>query len=148
MTRLTFAIFAFLIPATAMAAEEVSGRNYLLADSQFWPTGETTGYWISSAKGVRVANDPDKKPEPTECNGSGYWDAEGTWGEGVCRYGDETDFVLSSYKTEKGADTGVWEILNAGGTYAGVSGSGTYKSTAGLRGALVSVWEGEISMPN
>lgn len=148
MTRLIFAICAVLLPATAIAADEVSGTNYLLGKSQSWPTGEKTGYWVSSARGVRVSDDPETKPEPTECHGSGYWDAEGTWSEGICRYGDAKDFVLSSYKIEKGAEEGVWVILNAGGTHAGITGSGTYKSTAGLRGAVVSVWEGEVTMPN
>jgi hypothetical protein len=97
-------------------------------------------------KGVRVSDDPDQLPRPTECHGAGHFDADGSWGEGICRFGDATDFVLQSFKSEQGADTGVWEILRTGGSYAGLTGSGTYRSTRGLGGTTVSVWEGETSM--
>ncbi|MGC1261378.1 hypothetical protein [Jannaschia helgolandensis] len=147
MKVLILALIGASTIATAVAAEKVSGNNYMLADVKAWPTGETTGYWMSSTKGVRVSDDPDALPEPTECDGAGYWDANGDWGEGICRYGDATDFVLSSYKVEKGAKTGVWEILQAGGKYEGLTGSGTFESTRGQRGASVSAWEGEVSMP-
>jgi hypothetical protein len=133
-------------PFSASAAEQVSGTNYLVGESQVWQTGETTGYWMTSNKGVRISDDPDQLPRPTECHGAGHFDADGSWGEGICRFGDATDFVLQSFKIEQGADTGVWEILRTGGSYAGLTGSGTYRSTRGLGGTTVSVWEGETSM--
>ena len=60
MRALGLVMGGILLPVAAMPADKVSGTNYLLADTQSWPTGETTGYWINSSKGVRVSDDPDE----------------------------------------------------------------------------------------
>lgn len=139
---------ALLVPVAALAAGQISGTNSLVVETTGYPTSDDSGYWMTKSQGVTVFDDDQFDPEAVECHGSGYWDSEGQWGEGICLYGAGDDTRASSWKLEKGSDVGQWAILNGTGKYEGISGQGTYTTTTLPGGTrAVSKWEGEYSMP-
>ena len=83
---------------------------------------------------------------PIECNGAGFWDKDGSWGEGICRHGTDEESRVSYWKRVKGQKAGQWKLLSGTGKYAGMTGQGTYVSTRLPEGRVVSEWEGEISL--
>ncbi len=138
----------FLVPVASLAAEPISGTNSLVVETTGYPTSDDGGYWMTSSQGVAVFDDNKFEPEAVECHGSGYWDSEGGWGEGICLYGVEGDTRTSSWRMEKGSDVGKWEILNGTGKFEGMTGQGTYTTTSVPGGnRVVTRWEGEYAMP-
>lgn len=148
MKRLWAMSALFLVPAASLAAEPISGTNSMVVETTGFATSDDGGYWMTNSQGVTLFDDSRFEPEAVECHGSGYWDNEGGWGEGICLYGAGDDTRTSSWKLEKGSDVGTWAILNGTGKYEGISGHGTY-TTADLPGGkrVVTTWEGEYSKP-
>jgi hypothetical protein len=83
---------------------------------------------------------------PLECGGAGYWDKDGSWGEGICVYGAGENTRVTAWKQDKGKKAGTWRILSGTGTYAGMTGEGTYVSTSLAGSRTMSEWEGEITL--
>jgi hypothetical protein len=147
MKRFVLILVLLLFPLTASAGEKANGTNFFVVKSESWETSETTGYWMWHGNGVRnAASGPLIGIEPIECHGAGFWDANGSWGEGVCVSGSGEDTRKYHWGRGKGEDVGRWEILSATGKYAGVTGHGTYKSTDLSDGHSISEWEGEYTV--
>lgn len=145
MKSLAF-FLTLLVSLPAFAGEKVKGVNFLVVDQQTWPTGEASGYWMYQGKGVQQTREGGSDTGPLECSGAGYWDKDGSWGEGICVYGVGENTRITSWKQEKGQKAGKWKILNGAGTYAGMTGEGTYVSTSLAAGRTMSEWEGEITL--
>ena len=133
-------------PLTALAGEKVKGANYMVVDSQNWQTGEKSGYWMINAQGVAQYAEGPFETAAVECHGAGFWDAEGSSGEGICVQSEGDDTRTSSWKRGKGEELGHWEMLGGTGKYAAITGQGTYKPTQMPGGRLVSNLEGEVTL--
>jgi hypothetical protein len=140
-------LVVMLFPLTASAGERASGTNFFVVKSKSWNTSETTGYWMWHGNGIRHASTgPLTGNEPMECHGAGFWDADGSWGEGICVAGSGDDTRKYHWEEGKGEKIGRWEILSATGKYADVTGQGTYTSTELSDGHSISEWEGEYTL--
>ena len=135
-----------LIPSTTFAGDKVKGMNFYAGDSQLWETSDGTGFWIWHAKGVTHPTEGPFGPQPIECHGSGFWDKEGSWTEGICVQGSGDDTVKQHWKRNKGQKVGKWEYLSGTGKYTGIKGNGTYTHTDLPAGRGMSEWVGEISL--
>ncbi len=146
MKRLAIFFALLLVSHPAFAGEKVKGTNFLVVDQQTWQTGEGSGYWMYQGKGVQQTLEGLPGAGPLECSGAGYWDKEGSWGEGISVYGAGENTRVTSWKQDKGQKAGKWKILSGTGTYAGMTGDGTYVSTSLAGGRSMSEWEGEIEL--
>jgi hypothetical protein len=81
-----------------------------------------------------------------DCHGAGFWDAEGSWGEGICVHSDADGTRTSAWKRGKGEESGGWEFLSGTGKYAGVTGEGTHKPSPVPEGRQISEFEGEVTL--
>ena len=134
-----------LIPLTTLAGDKVKGITLFTEDTQAWPTGEGTGYWIWHTKGVEHPTEGPLDTNPIECHGAGFWDKEGSWGEGICVIGAGDDTHTSHWKLGKGKEVTEWKYVGANGKYSGIKGEGTAKTVKLPAGRGMSEWEGEIS---
>ena len=146
MQRLMLFLVLLLFPLTAIAGEKISGTNFFVVDGQEWETGDGSGYWMWHGTGVSRTLEGPGDTNAIECHGAGFWDKEGSWGEGICveTIGDDT--VTSDWKEEKSQEVGQWKFLSGTGKYAGVTGGGTYKSQSLAGGRSISEWEGEVTL--
>jgi hypothetical protein len=148
LKNLAIALTLLIVPLPAFAGEKVQGTNYLVVERQTWPTGESSGYWMYQGKGVQQTLEGAPDTGPVECVGSGYWDQDGSWGEGICVFGSGANTRVTSWKQDKGRNAGTWTILSGTGTYAGMTGEGSYVTTTLPEGRSMSEWEGEIESAN
>jgi len=146
MKRLALVLVLLLFPLSALAGEPVKGTNFFVADNQGWETGEGTGYWMWHGTGVSNHSAGPFKTGSVECHGAGFWDAEGTWGEGICLHADEDGTRTSVWGRGKGEELGRWEIVSGTGKYAGITGQGSYKSTPLPDDRHMSEFEGEVTL--
>jgi hypothetical protein len=146
MKRAMTFLAVMLFPLAALAGETASGTNYFVVDSQSWQTAEKTGYWMWHGNGIQQAvSGPFAGTFPIDCHGAGFWDADGSWGEGICVIGSGDDVRKVHWKRDKGEQIGRWKTLSAIGKFAGKIGQGTYKSTDLPDGRSMSEWEGEYT---
>ena len=138
------AVLLFSLPA--IAGEKVKGTTFFVVDEQNWETGQETGYWIWHGKGVSQSVGGPLGTDPIECHGAGFWDKDGSWGEGICVHamGDDTRTV--HWKRDKGQKVGQWKNLTGTGKFAGMTGEGIYTSTPLPEGRHVTEWEGEVTL--
>ncbi len=134
-----------LIPFTTLAGDKVKGTTFFSWDSQFWETGDGTGYWIRHGKGIEHVTEGPLETNPIECHGAGFWDKEGSWGEGICVIGAGDDTHTSHWKYDKGQEVGQWKYTSGTGKYAGIKGEGTTRFIELPAGRSMSEWEGEVS---
>ena len=146
MKRFALYLVLALVPQTALAAEKVTGTDFFVVEQQNWETGDNAGYWIWHGQGVSQPHAGPLESEAIECHGSGFWDQDESWGEGICVHGEGDDTRTSSWKKEKGEERGQWKILSGTGKFQGMTGQGTYKSTSLAGDYQVSENEGEITM--
>lgn len=148
MRHITLILAIFLFPLTAVAAEKVKGTNYMIVESQGWPTGNSAGYWMMNATGVTQYTLGPMGPGATECHGAGNWGADGNEGEGICVHTEADGTRTSLWKIGKGEAIGHWEIVSGTGKYVGITGQGTYKSMKLPNGRVISEFEGDITLAN
>ncbi len=146
MKRLVLFLVLMLFPLTAIAGEKISGTNFFVVDDQSWETSEGSGYWIWHGTGVSQANEGPIETDALECHGAGFWDKDGSWGEGICVHNAGDDTRTAHWKEDKGQDVGQWKYLSGTGKYAGISGGGTYKGRTLPGGRSISEWEGEVTL--
>jgi hypothetical protein len=146
MKRLMLSLVLLLFPLTAIAGEKVSGTNFFVVDNQSWETGDGTGYWIWHGEGVHYSAEGPLGTVPTECHGAGFWDPNGSWGEGICVTGSGDDVRTVRWWNEKGEKTHHWENLSGTGKFAGMTGQGTYVSKPLPDDRHMSEWEGEVTL--
>ena len=142
LTFLLMVLFSF----STFAGEKVKGTNFFNVDQENWQTEEKAGYWIWHGRGVSHSLEGPLETTSLECHGAGFWDAEGSWGEGICLASSGEDTRTSRWKRDKGQEFGQWEILSGTGKYAGITGQGTYKSTRLSDTSSMSEWEGEVTL--
>ena len=147
MQRLMLFLVLLLIPLTAIAGEKVSGTDFYVVDEQSWETGDGSGYWMWHGKGVSQIHEGPLETVAVECHGAGFWDNDGSWGEGICVNGAGDDTRMLHWKTEKSQKMmGQWKILSGTGKYAGITGGGTYKDQNLPGGRSLTEWEGEVTL--
>jgi hypothetical protein len=146
MKRLVLFLALLLFPLTVIAGEKVSGTSFYVVNQQGWETGDGTGYWIWHAEGVQHSAIGPLGTSPTECHGAGFWNKDGSWGEGVCVVGTGDDTRTLHWKRDKGEKVGHWKDLTGTGKYAGMVGEGTYSSTQLPGERHVTEWEGEVTL--
>ncbi len=146
MQRLMLLMVLLLFPLTAFAGEKISGTDVYVDDGQNWETGDGSGYWMWHGKGVSQVHEGPLETTAVECHGAGFWDKDGSWGEGICveTAGDGT--ATSDWKRDKGKEVGQWKYLSGTGKYAGITGGGTYKEQSLPGGHSVSEFEGEVTL--
>ena len=91
MTRFMLSLALVLFPLTAIAGEKVKGTSFFVVTEQVWETGEETGYWMWHGEGVQHSTEGPLGTSPTECHGAGFWNKDGSWGEGICVVGTGDD---------------------------------------------------------
>lgn len=100
------------------------------------------------SEGVQLSADsPPSEGSPIECHGAGFWDKEGSWGEGICVVGSADDTHVTSWKKDKGEAVGQWAFVSGTGIFEGIMGQGTYSSTDLPGGRQISEWQGEMTLP-
>ena len=135
-----------LIPFTVLAGDKIKGTNFFTEDTQAWETGDGTGYWIWHAKGIEHPTEGPLGTNPIECHGAGFWDKEGSWGEGICIIGAGDDTHTSHWKYDKGQEVGKSKYVSGTGKYIGIKGEVTIKNNKLPAGRSMSEWEGEVSL--
>ena len=146
MKRLMVFLVLLLFPLTAIAGEKISGTIFFVEDEQSWETGDGSGYWMWHGKGVSQMHEGPLESTATECHGAGFWDKDGSWGEGICVDTAEDGTATSDWKMDKGQEVGQWKYLSGTGKYAGITGGGTYKEQSLPGGHSVSEFEGEVTL--
>lgn len=141
-----YLIALLLLPVVTVAEQKVSGTTFFVTDSQYNPTGEDTGYWIWSAEGIERSVEGPLGTQPIECYGSGWWDQDGSWGEGICLIGDKDDTRTIRWWKDKGEQKSHWEHLSGTGKFAGMTGSGTYQPESLSDHRSISEWEGKVTL--
>ena len=146
MKRLMLFLVLLLFPLIAFAGDKVKGTSFFVTDNQNWKTGEKTGYWAFHGKGVANSVEGPLGTVRIECHGAGFWNANGSGGEGICLHGADTDTWTSSWKRDMGQKVGQWKILSGTGKFAGITGEGSYTPMKVSEDRHVSEWEGEVSL--
>ena len=146
MKRLMLLMVVLLFPLPAIAGEMISGTNFFVVDDQSWETGDGSGYWIWHGTGVSQGNEGSFKTDALECHGAGFWDKDGSWGEGICVHTAGDDTRTAYWKKDKDQEVGQWKYLSGTGKYAGITGDGTYKNHPMPGGHSVSEFEGEVTL--
>ena len=126
MKTLMVFLVLLLLPLTAIAGEKVKGTTYFVVDQQGWQTGEGTGYWIWHGNGISQSVEGPLGTVPSECHGAGFWDENGSWGEGICIHGDGDDTRTVHWKRDKGQKVGQWTNVLGTGKFAGMTGGGAH----------------------
>lgn len=147
MKRVMIFSAVLLLPIATHAGEKISGTIFYVVDQQAWETGEDTGYWIWHGRGITHSTEGPFGTFPTECHGAGFWDANGSWGEGICVDGSGDDTRIGHWKKDKGEEVGRWEFVSGTGKFAGIKGQGTYTPTPLPGNRHVSEFEGEVTLP-
>jgi hypothetical protein len=124
MKSLMVFLVLLLFPLTAIAGEKVKGTTYFVVNQHEGPLG--TG--------------------PSECHGAGFWDENGSWGEGICVHGDGDDTRTVHWKRDKGQKVGQWTNLLGTGKFAGITGGGSYTTTSLPGNRHISEWDGEVTL--
>jgi hypothetical protein len=146
MKRVALILVLLLFPLTAVAGEMVKGTIYFVADQQSWKTGEGTGYWIWHGNGISQSVEGPLGTGTVECHGAGYWDGNGSWGEGICVHGAGDDTRTTGWKRDKGQKVGQWKNLFGTGKFAGITGGGSYTSTPLPGDRSLTEWDGEVTL--
>ena len=146
MKRILLILTFVLIPFITLAGEKIKGTTFYTEDTQSWETGNGTGYWIWHSKGVEHPTEGPLGTNPIECHGAGFWDKEGSWGEGICVIGTDDDTFTSHWKTDKGQEVTQWKYLTGTGKYKGIKGEGTSKYIALPADRSMVEWEGEVDL--
>ena len=141
-------LFLMLSPIASFASDMAKGTNFLVLDNQSWPIGENAGFYMFNGKGIANPIEGPTEAIAVECHGSGFWNQNGSSGEGICLHGTGDDKYTTSYKREAGQPSGRWTIIEGTGSgkYVGISGEGTYTSVQVPGGRMVTNWEGVISL--
>lgn len=145
MKRVMVFLVLMLFPLTAVAGEKVRGTDFYVVDVQSWETGDGSGYWIWNGEGVSQIHEGPLETGPVECHGAGFWDKDGSWGEGICVDGVGDDTRTVHWIHEKGQEIGRWEFLKGTGKYEGITGGGTYEDQELPGGRAITEWEGEVT---
>jgi hypothetical protein len=146
MKSLMVFLVLLLFPLTAIAGEKVKGTTYFVVNQQGWKTGDGTGYWIWHGDGVSQSVEGPLGTGPSECHGAGFWDENGSWGEGICVHGDGDDTRTVHWKRDKGQKVGQWTNLLGTGKFAGITGGGSYTTTSLPGNRHISEWDGEVTL--
>lgn len=146
MIRAITFLLMMLFSLTAFAGEKVKGTNFFNVNQENWQTGEKDGYWIWHGRGVSHSLEGPLETISVECHGAGFWNAESSWGEGICVHSSGEDTRTSHWKRDKGQELGQWEMLSGTGKFAGLIGQGTYKSTPLSDTSSMSEWKGEVTL--
>ncbi len=149
LSALTLSIVAALISGTCFAGERIAGSNAYFLNEQIWNTGKGTGFWMQNNFGTFEVTEGPLDPGPVECHGSGFWTEFGAsvTGDGICIYGNGQDTFTLRYTSNPGR-AATWEIIDATGKYAGMTGSGksaTRQTDEGIKIRIrVTDWVGEV----
>ena len=135
-----------LVPFTVTAGEKIKGTNFHVGDTQIWETGEGTGYWIWHGKGIEHPSEGPLETNPIECHGAGFWDQEGSWGEGICIIGAGDDTHISHWKYDKGQEVGKSKYVSGTGKFEGIKGEVSIRFIELPAGRSMQEWEGEVSL--
>lgn len=144
MKRIMSVLVLWVLSFPVIAGEKVNGTNFYVVKEQSFETGETTGYWMWHGKGISTEATGVLETHPVDCHGAGFWDADGSWGEGICVNVVGDDSYIAHWKREKGQKVGQFKYLSGTGKFAGISGGGTYKTAQRFPDSQVTDWEGEI----
>jgi hypothetical protein len=127
MLRSLLVAAAIMLPATAGAAEHVSGTNYYVVRQERFSAGSEV-YWTEDNSGSFTVNEGPIDPGYARCVGSGF----DLSGGGICVYGEGEDTFTMKWKIETfGVNS--WRIVAATGKYAGMRGEGTTRTRVDSR---------------
>ena len=133
MIKPLIALGIVLLPVAAASAEEFAATNAYVTETKAWPITTKDGYWMVRFEGVSQVTKGPIETMAVECNGAGFWGAEGIVGNGICVHGSGEDTFILRWDADGPSRT--WEILSGTGKYATLTGSGTAttKKLAGNR---------------
>lgn len=146
MKRAMLYLLLIVFPMTAFAGEKVKGTDFFVVEEQNWETGNDTGFWIWQGKGVSRPHSGPFESEPIQCYGSGFWDKDNSWGEGICLHGSGDDTRTTSWQKGKDEKVGRWKILIGTGKFEGATGQGTYKPVPLAGEFHLAEIEGEVTL--
>jgi hypothetical protein len=152
MRSLALCIVVALSSGACLAGERVAGTNAYFLNEQRWHTGKGTGFWMQNNFGTFEVTEGPLDPGPVECHGSGFWTEFGAkaTGSGICIYGSGLNTHTWRYTVNPGR-AAEWEIIEATGKYAGMTGSGksaTREDDEGIKIRIrVTDWTGEVEFP-
>jgi hypothetical protein len=95
---------------------------------------------------------------PVECHGAGFWTPEEIMGEGICIFGAaphrwtvafamEPGNKFGAQRAENYRRRGTWKVAHGTGKYVGMTGTGSFVSSAVAGGQKATEWEGEVELP-
>lgn len=144
MIKPLIALGIALSPVAAASAEEFAATNTYVTETQAWPISAKDGYWVVKFTGVsQVAKGPIETMA-VECNGAGFWNAEGVVGNGICVHGSgENTFVM---RWDADGPIRTWEILSGAGKYMTLTGSGAATTEKLPGNRRISKLEGDVSL--
>ncbi len=146
MIKPLIALGIALLPLAGASAEEFAATNTYVTETQTWPTGEKDGYWMVKFSGVSQVLAGPVETMAVECNGAGFWSAEGIVGNGICVHGSGEDTFVLRFDNKPGSNT--WEILSGTGRYVTLTGSGTATTEKLPGNRRISLLGGEVSLAN
>lgn len=149
MLRIVLVTVVLLVPHGLVAGERVSATNFYVVNQEDFDAGEGI-FWIQDNVGTFTVKEGPIEPGFVRCVGSGFGGLGGVSGGGVCIYGEGVDTFTMKWKVERFGENS-WQIVEATGKYAGMTGSGTTKTRLQSKFLKlehrVSDWVGEIKLP-
>lgn len=143
-------LLAALTGFAAAAGERVSGENHASSKERAWRFSNDRSFWISESYGMAAIREGPLEDEPFECHGSGFSGATYMRGGGVCIFGVAPDTYVWKWTAAEGRFN-EWEIIDATGKYAGMTGSGVVASRPVANhqpmAQRIHDWSGEIEQP-
>jgi len=146
MKKAPFILALALLPTVGLAAEKFTATNYYVTESHTWPTTQKTGYWMVRFTGVSQVSQGPVETLGVECNGAGFWGADGISGNGICVHGTGDDTFVLRWDTQPGATENTWRILGGTGKYENLQGQGTATTQRLPGNRRISRLEGEVQL--
>ena len=152
MNRLMLLVCLSVWASTALAGEKhkVAGTNTYMLQEKQWPVGGNSVFWTLDNVGTVDVKVSPLDFEAVECHGAGFWDWNGSRGEGICIFGEGSDKQVWAWKAEPGRKS-TWKIIHATGKYTGITGSGTHTTRTDdnyrVQKIRITDWQGEIELP-
>ena len=144
---LTILLATALLPCGALAAEKVSGQNFMVYEQQNIKIDAKSGYWIWHGKGISRRTMGAQSEAPIACDGAGFWGKNGPRGEGVCVHDAGENTWTITWEHKEGSKEGSWIVRASTGKYRGISGAGTYVSKRLPGNRQITEWKGAMTLP-
>ncbi len=137
---------AAILPVQANAAEKFVATNFYVTNTKASSIDDNSGYWVVTFEGISKVSAGPIDTMAVTCDGSGFWNAKGTSGQGICVHGVGEDTFTLRWEAEPGAGENKWQILAGKGKYLNITGQGIVTTQKLPGNRRISTLQGEVEL--